>query len=229
MCMSAFSVHEPGGSNDILCTPPPAIVGLQIEFHDMRTQLLGTLLSADDEESASRAEEALECVDKLLIKNYDLFAGRNGVPPIRSMDPKMVGGVRVDLFLLCGGVCAWKRGGVCMCMCVVRGMHVHVCSEGLMVLALSRPPLPPSPALPLACTHHAHPSQKDIVLVNACPATHNPTACPNVYSGLLTQGLFVSVESFVHLFAELVEGRGLAHGNHTVVQVLLCGGYFAHV
>ena len=62
----------------------------QIEFHDMRAQLLGALISEDDEESAARAEEALECVQKLLVKDYDLYAGRHGVPPIRKMDPKMV-------------------------------------------------------------------------------------------------------------------------------------------
>ena len=76
-------------------------------------------------------------------------------------------------------------------------------------------PAPPPPPL----------MQKEIVLAYECPATHDPDACTHVYSGLLTKGLFVAVESFTHLFVELVETRGLAHGNFTIVQVrVVCVG-----
>ena len=57
------------------------------------------------------------------------------------------------------------------------------------------------------------------MLVNACPATSDPEGCANLYSGLLTKGLLAAAESFGHLYIELVETRGLANGNFTVVQV----------
>jgi hypothetical protein len=61
--------------------------------------------------------------------------------------------------------------------------------------------------------------QQDIVLANACPATSDPVACASVHSGLLTKGLFASVESFAHLYEELVQTRGVANGSFSVVQV----------
>ena len=78
----------------------PVLLGLsvsflgyrQIELRDMRYELLMALLTTNDTESAARAEEGLDCVRKLLEKNYDLYAGRNGVPPIRRMDVKLVRG-----------------------------------------------------------------------------------------------------------------------------------------
>ena len=57
------------------------------------------------------------------------------------------------------------------------------------------------------------------MLKDACPATSDPVACASVYSGLLTKGLFAAVESFSHLYAELVQTRGIANGNFSVVQV----------
>ncbi len=77
----------------ILLVLPVSFLGYrQIELRDMRYELLVALLTANDTESAARAEEGLDCVRKLLEKNYDLYAGRNGVPPIRSMDVKLVRG-----------------------------------------------------------------------------------------------------------------------------------------
>ena len=43
-----------------------------------------------------------------------------------------------------------------------------------------------------------------------------------MHSGLLTKGLFAAVESFAHLYEELVETRGVANGNFSVVQVCGC-------
>ncbi len=63
------------------------------------------------------------------------------------------------------------------------------------------------------------PVQRDIMLVNACPATSDPAGCAALYSGLLTKGLFTATESFSHLYRDLLEMRGLANGNFTVVQV----------
>jgi hypothetical protein len=57
------------------------------------------------------------------------------------------------------------------------------------------------------------------MLTNACPATSNPLECSALYSGLLTRGLFAATTTFANLYTELVQGRGLAAGNFTVVQV----------
>jgi hypothetical protein len=63
----------------------------QIEFRDMRFELISALLTTNDTESADRAAEGLDCVRKLMEKDYDLYAGRNGIPAIASMDAAMVG------------------------------------------------------------------------------------------------------------------------------------------
>lgn len=57
------------------------------------------------------------------------------------------------------------------------------------------------------------------MLVDACPATSDPVACAKVNSGILTRGLYASVNDFASMYIELVNGRGLAHGNFSVVQV----------
>ena len=63
--------------------------------------------------------------------------------------------------------------------------------------------------------------QRDIMLVDACPATlpRHPAACRDVNSGVLTRGLFAAMNDFANLYIELAQSRGLARGNFTVVQV----------
>ena len=61
--------------------------------------------------------------------------------------------------------------------------------------------------------------QRDIMLVDACPATLHPAACRDVNSGVLTRGLFAAMNDFANLYIELAQSRGLARGNFTVVQV----------
>ena len=67
----------------VSCAPPP----LQIEFRDMRVSLLATLMSAHDEAGAVSAEYALTTpLANMISKNYDLFAGVDGVPAAQSQD-----------------------------------------------------------------------------------------------------------------------------------------------
>ena len=57
------------------------------------------------------------------------------------------------------------------------------------------------------------------MLSNACPVTSNPDACTTVNSGLMTRGLYAAVNDFGSMYIELADGRGIANGNFTVVQV----------
>ncbi len=90
-------------------------------------------------------------------------------------------------------------------------------------VAVLRHPPPPPPPLRVSMLVSSPPcmcrSQQDIMLKDACPATSDPVACASAHSGLLTKGLFAAVESFAHLYTELVQTRGLANGNFSVVQV----------
>jgi hypothetical protein len=188
----------------------------QIEFRDMRYGLVSALLTTDDAESAAKAEEGLDCVRKLLEKNYDLYAGRNGVPPIRSMNVELV---RTNARTLSSSPTPHPQ--------LSTASTAIATPNPPFVLAISLvgciPPIECAPCRP--CFGYSLALQKNVMLVDACPATHDPAGCGAVYSGILNRGLFAAVESFVHLYIELMETRGLAHGNHTVVQVSsVCNG-----
>jgi hypothetical protein len=60
----------------------------------MRFQLTASLLAADDAESTERASEGLEASENMLIKNYELYVGREGIPPIWVMDDTNVSAQR---------------------------------------------------------------------------------------------------------------------------------------
>jgi hypothetical protein len=69
-----------------------------VEFRDMRVRLLGALMTADDIAGEALAEHALQdSVVEMLRLNYDLYMGRNGVPPARDNDPASVGGLHIDM------------------------------------------------------------------------------------------------------------------------------------
>ncbi len=64
---------------------------MQIEFHDMRVRLLNSLMATNDEEGEVQADAAVhECLGNMLNRNYDLHAGRDGIPGIRVQDAESV-------------------------------------------------------------------------------------------------------------------------------------------
>ena len=64
---------------------------MQIEFHDMRVRLLNALMATNDEEGEVQADAAVhECLGNMLNRNYDLYAGRDGIPGIRVQDAESV-------------------------------------------------------------------------------------------------------------------------------------------
>jgi hypothetical protein len=67
------------------------VVSGQIEMRDMRVHVLLTLMATDDAEAAEFADYSVNlCLANMLTRNYDLYAGRHGVPATRDQDQATV-------------------------------------------------------------------------------------------------------------------------------------------
>jgi hypothetical protein len=74
-------------------------------MHDLRVRLLLALMTADDAEGAEAANAAVnQTLNAFVDHNYDLYAGRNGIPSIRTSSVAMVRLPPVNLVYLSSSI-----------------------------------------------------------------------------------------------------------------------------